>query len=98
MAGLIVSRLGRPGENELTWVDSFVDCSAHVVPDLRFELPLVDEPWGVALEHQPRIQFGGVASSLVDVEKHLAIGNLTSGFSLSAGLRPRSYSWILSYC
>ncbi len=86
MASLIVSRLGRAGEDELTRINSFVDCPAHVVPDLWLELPLVDEPGGVALENQARIQFGSVACSLVNVEKHLAVGDLTGGFGLPAGL------------
>jgi hypothetical protein len=87
MASLIVGWLGRAGEDELARIDSFVDCPAHVVPDPRLELPLVDEPGSVTLKNQARIQFGGVASCFVNVEQHLAVGDLTGGFGLPAGLR-----------
>ncbi len=80
MASLIVSRLSRAGEDELARVDSFVDCPANVVPDLWLKLPLVDEPGGIALENQARIQFGSVACGPIDIEEHLAVGGLTSGF------------------
>jgi hypothetical protein len=88
MAGLIVSWLSRAGKDELTRINPFVNCAAHVVPDLWLKLPLVDKPRNVALENQPRIQLGSIASSFVNVEKHLAISNLTSGFGLARGLCP----------
>jgi hypothetical protein len=69
MTSLVVSRLSGAGKDELTRIDSFVNCSPHMVPDLWCELPFVDEPGGVALENQARIQFGSVASSLVDIEE-----------------------------
>jgi hypothetical protein len=88
MAGLVVSRLGGTSENELTWIDSFVNRSADVIPDPWLELPLVDKSRDVAFQDQSRIHFGSVASSLVNVKQYLAAGDLTGGFGLSTSLSP----------
>src|SRR5680860_1076786 len=87
VAGLVIGRLGGAGQDELTGVNPIVDVAAYVVPDLRLELPLIDQPGDVAVEDQRGIEFGGVTSVLVDVEKHLALCDLASGFGLAAGLR-----------
>ena len=88
VAGLVVGRLGGAGEDELAGIAPFVDRAAHVVPDFRRELPLVDQPGDIAAEDQGGIQLRGIAGIFVDVEKHLAVGDLTSGFGLAACLWP----------
>jgi hypothetical protein len=88
VSSLLVSWLGRPGEDELTWIHTFVNRATHVIPNLWLELPLVDESRSIALEDQSRTQLGGFTSRSVDVEENLALGNLASGFGLSTGLRP----------
>ncbi len=87
VSSFVIGWPGRSGEDELTWIHAFVNRATHVIPDLRLELPLVDEPWGIALENQARIYLGGFTGRSVDVEEHLALGNLAGGLGLSTGLR-----------
>jgi hypothetical protein len=87
VSSLLVSWLGGPGEDELTWIHTFVNRATNVIPNLWLELPLVDESWSVALEDQPRTQLGSFTGRSIDVEEHLALGNLASGLGLSTGLR-----------
>lgn len=66
--------MGGAGEDELPRLYPFVNSPAHVVPDLRRDLPLVDQSRGLAAEDQLRIKIRRFPSRGVDVEQNLAGG------------------------
>lgn len=86
MPGVVIGGPGRAGKDELAGIYTVVDGSAHVIPNLRSELPLVDQPRYVAREDQPWIERRCLTSIGFDVEQYLARGNLACRLGLSACL------------
>jgi hypothetical protein len=83
----VVRRDCRTRENELTGLTAIVDETANVVPDRRFDLPLVDQPWLAAIEDERRVNSKRLPGHRVDVEQHLTSGRPARGFRLAASLR-----------
>jgi hypothetical protein len=60
--------------------------TANVVPDGRFDLPLVEESGGWAIEYEGGGDTHRAAGVVVHIQEHLAACGLTGGRRLSAGL------------
>ena len=73
-------------EDELAGDASSVDLAADCVPDAGSALPLVEQPWGGAVEEQPGVECGATLCIRVGVEEHFAGGQLACGGGLSASL------------
>jgi len=52
MVGGVVSGSGRSRQDELTLLASIVNLAAYAVPDVWFELPLVEQDRGLAAEER----------------------------------------------
>jgi len=63
-----------------------------VIPDLRLQLPFIDEAGNLPLQDQGGIDGGRLARIRVDVQSDDAPGNLQSGAGLAAGLWPLQHN------
>ena len=86
--GDIVCRHGRAREDELAWLATVVDGSPHMVPDRRVELPLVDQPGRLSVEHRGRVHVDRIAHVVIDVQQCLAGGYVTPAHGLAATACP----------
>ena len=84
----VVGRDGGTRQQELPGLATVVDRTADVVPDPRLDLPLVDQPRRRSVEHELRVELDRSASVRVDVEPHVAGGDLERRRCLATGLRP----------
>lgn len=87
MASLIIGRRSGAGQDELAAFLPIVDGVADVVPDRWLDLPLVDQARRSSVKNDVRRHLHRLAGVSVDVQPHLARGQLTRGLSLAAGLR-----------
>ena len=83
----VVSWSGRPGQDELALLVSVVDLAAYPVPDVGFELPLVEQDWGLAAEQRLWVERDLCACSGVLVEPDDGLGDLRGCGGLATGLR-----------
>ena len=83
----VVSRHGRACEDESALAGLQVGGAADVVPDVRCDLPFVEETRRVALEDGLRVQECRLAGVGVGVEEHFACRRLPCGRGLAAGSR-----------
>ena len=74
----------RSGEDELSRLRPIVDGATNVIPDRRFDLPLVDEAWHGAGQHGAGREGGRRAGVGVHVQQHFTSGDLASGLGFSA--------------
>lgn len=88
MTGRVIRGSSGAGEYELPGLLPIVDRPAHVVPDLRLYLPLIDQARGGAREDEVWVHRCGGLGRLVDVQQHLARGSLSRRLGLPTGLWP----------
>jgi len=81
-----VIRRYRTGQDELARAATIIDLAANGVPDPRGTLPLVQEPWAVAVQQESRVKIGTTRRLRIDVEQHLACRQLAGRRRLSATL------------
>ena len=67
----VIGRYGRPCENELPGVARVVDRPSDMVPDIRFNLPLVDQTRSVSVQNEGGIDPYGASGSDIDIEEDL---------------------------
>ena len=84
----IVGRCRGPGEDELTRDAPSIHFASHEVPQLRNDLPLVQEKRGLLPEHQARRQQHSVACRPIHIEQDLRAGSPAGRLRLAAELRP----------
>ena len=85
--GDVVGWRGRTGQNELARLLTIVDRATQVVPQRRFDLPLVKEPRDRTVQHEAGIDRDRTAGVVVDVQQDLAAGHLSRRGRLAATLR-----------
>jgi hypothetical protein len=73
-------------QDELAACGFIIDTGAHVIPDLRDALPLIDEPWLDSVEDEARVDLGRFACRLVDIEPNLACRGLSGCRGLATRL------------
>ena len=88
VAGGVVGWHGRAREDEAARSAPGVARPAHVVPDRRHGLPLVQQPGLGPLEQEFRTHGRHAARIGIDVEQDFACGLALSGGGLAAGARP----------
>jgi hypothetical protein len=88
----VVGRDRGAGQDELARLGTIIHRSSNAVPDRRLDLPLVDESWRRAVEHQRRIHRDRRSRISVNVEQNLARRDLPGGGGLPACLRPLDYN------
>lgn len=86
MPSCVIGGLSGAGQDELSWLLAVIYRAADVVPDRWGELPLIEQPWGLALEDQAGVDLSRFAHLIIDIEPSFASGNLPSSLGLSAGL------------
>ena len=85
VAGGVVGRYGRAGQDETARPAAPVRRAAHMVPDGRRALPFVDEARRWALQYEGRFQLRGAPQTGVHVEENLARRMVPPGGRLPAG-------------
>jgi hypothetical protein len=68
VARRVVGGSRRTCQEKLPWCGAFVDLSTHVIPDLRDDLPFVEQSRYGAIQEEPRIDRGSLLGRRVDVE------------------------------
>jgi hypothetical protein len=68
-SGIVVRACGS-GQDELPVRPAIVDRSPDVVPELWTELPLVEQAWRCAVEHDARVDLRGLPCELVRVQSN----------------------------
>jgi hypothetical protein len=66
--GDVVGRNRGTGQDELARLPAGVHCPPHVIPDRGDDLPFIDEPRRMSVEHQGRFDVGHSACLLVHIE------------------------------
>ena len=87
VSGHVVRRNRRAGQDELSGSAPVVHGSPHMVPDVRLDLPLVNEAGDVAAQDRVGRGADHVPSVPVNVQPYLACSQVSGGGGLSAGLR-----------
>lgn len=64
---------------------TLVHNAAHMIPDFRRGLPLIDETWSRAFKYEPGIDRDHILGHLVDIQKDFARGYLLRSCRLTAG-------------
>jgi hypothetical protein len=88
MASLVICWYCRTSQDELAGRPSVIHRSTNMVPNLGYDLPLIDESGGLTIEDEGRIDPSGLQGVGIHIEVDFAGPNLTGGLCLSARLGP----------
>ena len=88
MAGDVVGGHGGTGEDELAGHGPPIDRPAHMIPDGRLKLPLVNQSRRVSIQYRRRVHADRPPGIFVNVQQHLALCRLHGSGCLPRRLGP----------
>lgn len=91
MAGRVVGRIRRTGQDELACSATVVASSPHGVPDVRRELPFIEQPRDRPRQRLARRDLRSETAGGRGIERDFATGKAATGPRLAARTRPFDY-------
>ncbi|EFI33372.1 hypothetical protein Dthio_PD0701 [Desulfonatronospira thiodismutans ASO3-1] len=88
MAGDIIGRYGRTGQDELARLPPLVNRKPDMIPDGWFNLPFINKTRGSARQYQARVNDYSLTGILIDIKQYFTGGQIPGSSRFSAGFRP----------